>query len=134
MEDLSEQQASAEESHEEEKTENNSCISIYFQSKSHDMETAVRLQLLEQILEDHFYDELRNKEQCGYYVAATRRQTRGIYGFLFTIESAKFSPLELEQKIFNFVKLAQAKVRDVEVVKKFHDGLLARKKEGFKDI
>jgi len=51
--------------------------------------------LLEQILDDQFYDELRNKEQCGYYVAATRRQTRGIFGFLFTIESAKFNPVEL---------------------------------------
>ena len=86
------------------KSENNSCISIYYQSKEHDIHTAIGLQLLEQILDDKFYDELRNKEQCGYYVSASRRQTRGIYGFLFTIESAKFTPLELQDKIFAFVK------------------------------
>lgn len=73
MEDLSEPLEEAEGSQEEEKGENNSCISIYFQSKRHDLETAVSLQLMEQVLDDHFYDELRNKEQCGYYVAATRR-------------------------------------------------------------
>ena len=92
------------------------------------------LQLLEQVLDDHFYDELRNKEQCGYYVAATRRQTRGVFGFLFTIESAKFTPRELEAKIREFVIKAEAKVGDAEVVRRFHEGLIARKKEGFKDI
>ena len=65
--------------------------------------TGVALQLLEQILDEQFYDELRNKEQCGYYVAASRRQTRGVYGFLFTIESAIYDPLALEKKIFAFI-------------------------------
>ena len=47
---------------EEEKKENNSCISIYFQSKKHDPETAIDLQVMEQVIDDMFYDQLRNKE------------------------------------------------------------------------
>lgn len=93
------------------------------------------MQVLEQILDDQFYDELRNKEQCGYYVAATRRQTRGVFGFLFTIESAKFDPLTLQEKIYAFIKHIREKlVADPEQFNKFYEGLLARKKEGFKDI
>jgi len=68
-------------------------------------------------------------------VAATRRQTRGIYGFLFIIESAKFNPVELQTKIEAFIVGAYDKLKaQPEVINKFHMGLIARKKEGFKDI
>ena len=69
------------------------------------------MQVLEQILDDQFYDELRNKEQCGYYVSASRRQTRGIFGFLFTIESAKYNPNELQTKIQAFIDNARVKLQ-----------------------
>lgn len=86
-------------------------------------------------MDDWFYDELRNKEQCGYYVAVSRRHTRGVDGFLFTIESAKYDPLELQSRIETFIQKAFEKLsQGPEVIMKFYEGLVARKKEGFKDI
>jgi secreted Zn-dependent insulinase-like peptidase len=66
-------------------------------------------------------------------VSASRRHTRGIYGFLFTIESAKYNPNELQERIMKFVSEALARVQEKQV-EKFIEGLLTRKKEGFKDI
>ena len=68
-------------------------------------------------------------------MAASRRQTRGVFGFLFTIESAKYSPIDLENKIMTFIANARKRlIEEPEAINKFHEGLLARKKEGFKDI
>ncbi len=46
---------------------------------------------------------MRNKEQLGYYVSVSRRFTRGILGLLFTIESAKYDPLYLQERIMKFI-------------------------------
>ena len=68
-------------------------------------------------------------------MSASRRCTRGVYGMLFIIESAAFDPLHLQEKIFAFIKQAYEKIRDKDhIFKEFYDGLIARKKEGYKDI
>ncbi|CDW88765.1 a-pheromone processing metallopeptidase ste23 [Stylonychia lemnae] len=119
----------------EEKRENNSCIQVYFQSKSHDQFTGLALQLIESILEELFYDEMRNKEQLGYYVAVSRRQARGVFALLFTIESAEYDPLHLQEKIEKFIKEVISKIQEKEeIYREYYEGLIARKKEGYKDI
>ena len=77
----------------QEESENNSVISIYFQSGVvGDFIETLTLELIEAILEDEFFDSLRTKDQLGYYVACSQRSTRGVPGLLFTIESSKFTP------------------------------------------
>ena len=86
-------------------------------------------------MDEKFYDQLRNKEQLGYYVSASHRTTRGVNGVLFIIESAEYDPLYLEQRIQKFIKDTYEIVKsDENVYKEFYDGLLSRKKIGFKDI
>jgi nardilysin len=85
--------------------ENNSVISIYFQSALiGDFTETLTIELLESILEDEFFDSLRTKDQLGYYVACSQRSTRGVPGLLFTIESSKYTPNDCEEKIMAFIE------------------------------
>lgn len=78
---------------------------------------------------------MRNKQQLGYYVSASRRQTRGVLGFLYVIESAEYDPLDLQERIFKFVNSIISKMKDNEYLfKEYLEGLIARKREGFKDM
>lgn len=43
------------------------------------------LDLLETILYEKVFDDLRTKQQLGYYVGAAHRLTRSIHGFSFTV-------------------------------------------------
>lgn len=85
--------------------ENNSLISVYFQSEyPGNFEELNTIELLESLLEDEFFDVLRTKEQLGYYVSCSQRNTRGIPGLLFTIESSKYTLDVVEPKIFKFIE------------------------------
>ena len=54
-------QSNGSEGSEEGDSENNSCIAIYFQSAFTGLEELCILQILEAILEEEFFDELRTK-------------------------------------------------------------------------
>ena len=41
--------------------------------------------VLEALMEEKMYDELRNKEQLGYYVDCAMKRTAGVNGFCFII-------------------------------------------------
>ena len=69
----------------EDDDENNSCIIIYFQSSDQSAETRTILRLLEQDLDEDFFDQLRTKKQLGYYVSASTRNFRGVLGYRFLI-------------------------------------------------
>ena len=110
-------------------------ISIYFQSNVvGDFSETLVIELLESILEDEFFDSLRTKDQLGYYVACSQRNTRGVPGLLFTIESSKYTPNHCEEKIMAFIetfykeKLTEASYSD------FLKGLINRKSVPHKDI
>jgi secreted Zn-dependent insulinase-like peptidase len=76
---------------------------VYFQSLSHDFETSCAVSLLDRLLSDKMFDELRNKAQLGYYVACNKKDTRGVLGMEFIIQSAQFDPRYCEEKIFEFI-------------------------------
>ena len=59
--------------------------------------------LLESILEESCFDQLRNKEQLGYSVGVSKRLTRGIPGILFSVESAEYHPIHIQERIFLFI-------------------------------
>jgi len=49
------------------------------------------------------YDELRVKQQLGYYLGCAKKTTCGIYGISFVIQSPTHSPIDLEAKILLFL-------------------------------
>jgi len=49
------------------------------------------------------YDQLRNKEQLGYMVAAEKKVTNGVNGISMYIRSASYDPCYLEQRIYSFL-------------------------------
>jgi len=66
----------------EEREEDNSCVQVYFQVKDQSAQNAFHqrcyLMVLEAVLEEKLFDQLRTKEQLGYYVSAYRTDTRGV--------------------------------------------------------
>ena len=89
--------------------------------------------VLEALMEEKMYDELRNKEQLGYYVDCAMKRTAGVNGFCFIIQSAEYSPVQLEERISKFVKEFFEKGLTEAVFDEFKKGLIGRKKAGFKD-
>jgi secreted Zn-dependent insulinase-like peptidase len=90
--------------------------------------------LIESLLEDEFFDVLRTKEQLGYYVSCSQRNTRGIPGLLFTIESSKYTLDVVEPKIFKFIEDYFYEKLTEKVYQDYLKGLINRKSEPFKDL
>lgn len=83
--------------------EENSVIEMYFQIEQDCGQQSVRARaiydLIEAIISEPCFNELRTKEQLGYSVGCSARMTYRILGFCFRILSAKFTPLYLKQRI-----------------------------------
>ena len=92
------------------------------------------LDLLQSIMYEKMYDELRTKQQLGYYVDCTKKKTVGVYGISFIIQSAKHSPVFLETKILEFIDNFYHDMLTEESFENFKKGLLNRKKAGFNGI
>ena len=86
------------------------------------------------MLEDEFFDSLRTKDQLGYYVSASQRNSRGIPGLLFIVESSKYQPEFIQQKIYAFIQNYFDNVLSEELYDKFLKGLINKKQEPFRDI
>jgi len=80
------------------------------------------------------FDTLRNKEQLGYYVSCSMRNSRGVLGFMFLIQSAAHDPVYLEKRIHGFIDEFYTSGLTESAVNEFKTGLIARKKAGFRDL
>lgn len=96
----------------EEKEDSNSCIHFYLQGKDNNMHEKLCFQLIESVFDEEMYDQLRNKEQLGYMVAAVRRQTNGVPGLSLYIRSAEHNPCYLEERINAFLKQIEQRFKD----------------------
>jgi secreted Zn-dependent insulinase-like peptidase len=115
--------------------ENNSLISIYYQSEHPgNFEELNTIELIESLLEDEFFDSLRTKDQLGYYVSCSQRNTRGLPGLLFTIESSKYTLDVVEPKIYKFIKDFFEEKLNEKLYSDYLKGLINRKTEPFKEI
>lgn len=47
----------------------------------HDFRTECLIDLLDALLCEKMFDQLRNKEQFGYFVSCSSRNTQGVLGF-----------------------------------------------------
>ena len=92
------------------------------------------LNVIESILEEEFFDALRTKQQLGYFVSASSRNTRGLPGILFTIESSTHTPKDLQDRIETFIKDFYENTLTEEIYDKYLAGLIIKKSLPFKDI
>jgi nardilysin len=69
-------------------SEEENCVAeVYCMAGRNSVALRAALDLLEQILAEPFYDNLRTKEQLGYSVHCSTRLTHGILGFAFVVNS-----------------------------------------------
>jgi len=62
---------------------------VYCQVGPNSVAQRARLDMVEQVFSEPFYDTLRTKEQLGYSVHCSTRLTHGILGFAFVVISGK---------------------------------------------
>lgn len=81
----------------------NHCIEYYLQvGDKGDREVRSKTQLLDQMLHEPVFDQLRTKEQLGYLVHSGTRPGRTTYGFRFIIQSERTCEY-LESRIDSFL-------------------------------
>ena len=77
--------------------EDNCGVEIYFQCcHGHESKDLATIDLLEQIISEPAYNQLRTKEQLGYTVYSGMRLTHSVLGFCFGVVSSKMSSEEVE--------------------------------------
>lgn len=92
------------------------------------------LGLLENWIYEDFFDQLRTKQQLGYFVGCRGRCTHGIHGFTFAVESSNYDCCYVETKIFEFLETYINTGFTEEKYSNFLQGLITQKSEPFKDI
>ena len=87
------------------KNDNNDAIGIYYQvfNQDYDYTKASKLFLLESIIREPFFDQLRTKEQLGYLVNSSSYNILDSYGLIFLIQS----PVKDSQYLSDRIKLFQ---------------------------
>ena len=110
-------------------------MELYFQPK---WQTANRtfyfrcvLELLQAVLDDEMFKQLRTVEQLGYYVACQRRSTGGVAGISFTVQSAVHDPIYCQGKIIEFLDEFYFDRFNEEMFNKYKAGVIARKTRGY---
>lgn len=89
---------------------------MYFQLEKDLGKESLRLRgiidLFEQMVHEPCFNQLRTKEQLGYRVDCGVRVTYKVLGFCFRVQSAKYNPVFVEQRINAFItSLSQILVR-----------------------
>ncbi|CAJ1351587.1 unnamed protein product, partial [Effrenium voratum] len=93
-------------------TQTNSAVEIYFQLPGRDswdfqqdrVRTRMLLELLEDMMYENVYDELRTKQQLGYSVGCNMRDSFGVLGFSIYVLSAVQRPPVLLERVDAFLK------------------------------
>ncbi|CAL8470131.1 g9673 [Coccomyxa elongata] len=92
-----------------------SVAEVYCMAGPNETRMRAKLDLLEQLLSEPFYDQLRTKEQLGYSVHASTRLTHGILGFDFVVVSATHGPQHLDERIEAFLTAFAARLETMSV-------------------
>ncbi|KAL3700566.1 hypothetical protein R1sor_018588 [Riccia sorocarpa] len=117
------------------KSEDNSVVEMYFQVGQDLGEPSVRTKALIDIFEEIIYEpcfnQLRTKEQLGYRVDCGVRVTHRILGFCFRVQSAKYSPPHLQERINAFIATIHHVLADMsdEEFSNYKEALIADKLE-----
>ena len=92
-------------------------INSYFQVSFDNLEDASKLQLINQLLSESFFDILRTKEQLGYVVYNKFNQASGVCGLCFVIQS-EYSTSYLDDRIEAFIAWAEVSFKIYKLVYK----------------
>ncbi|MGK5092010.1 insulinase family protein [Deltaproteobacteria bacterium TL4] len=78
---------------------NNSALVVQFQVGQTNPELQGALLVISKMLQPLFYTEMRTQQQLGYLLDAGMTQEEKTLGLLFLIQSGKYSPGELQQRV-----------------------------------
>lgn len=81
-------------------------IEVYYQCGKQNIRDNALVELFCQVINESSFNVLRTKEQLGYIVASGVRTFGGVQGVRLIIQSDK-SPIYLDERIENFIKLTQ---------------------------
>ncbi|XP_049824034.1 nardilysin isoform X2 [Aethina tumida] len=86
--------------------DSNSIITNYYQIGEMTLRTNVILELIMLFIEEPLFDELRTKQQLGYHVTASLRDTFGIlaYTIMINTQATKYTTQHIDSRIESFVK------------------------------
>ncbi|KAL2925501.1 Nardilysin-like [Bienertia sinuspersici] len=89
------------------KLEVNSVIELYYQIEQENVDDSLRQKgfsdLFDEVVQEPFFNQLRTKEQLGYVVECSPRMTYRVFGFCFCIQSSKYNPVYLQERIDEFI-------------------------------
>ena len=95
--------------------ETNCALELYWQLGPDEPEESARLSLLEHLMWEPLFNQLRTKQQLGYSVGCSARNTAGVLGFMIGVVSARFEPATVEERVGAFVKswIGGARLREI---------------------
>ena len=81
----------------------NTSVEHYYQIGPDNLEDAAMVDLIVQLMDEPFYDQVRTKEQFGYSVSCSEKWTGGVIGLSLKIVSAVKTAKECSDRIDKFV-------------------------------
>ncbi|KAL4558442.1 hypothetical protein LXL04_036642 [Taraxacum kok-saghyz] len=114
------------------KLDTNSVIELYYQIEpevaSNLPKSKALIDLLDEIVEEPLFNQLRTKEQLGYVVDCSPRVTYRILGFCFRVQSSEYTPIFLQSRIDTFINQLQQLLSELddESFENFKSGLIAK--------
>ncbi|KAJ9145759.1 hypothetical protein P3X46_028104 [Hevea brasiliensis] len=114
------------------KSETNSVVELYFQIEPETGSKSIALKtladLFDEIVEEPLFNQLRTKEQLGYVVECSPRVTYCIYGFCFCVQSSKYNPIYLQERIDNFMNGLEELLEGLDEAsfENYRSGLMAK--------
>jgi len=91
----------------------------------------ISLLIIETFIKEHFYAQLRSKEQTGYivksYIQMFKNIKGNIMGLSFIIQSPKYNPTDLKKRINKFVKSMFGELKNINQGEVTHFKTIIRK-------
>lgn len=81
----------------------NCCVELYLQWAQRDLQRRAAVQLLSDLMFEPLFDELRTKQQLGYSVHNTFRESVHVLGFSIVVQSSNTPPAEIMKRIEIFL-------------------------------
>jgi len=91
---------------------NDRAAELYIQALAPYMDDAAHMQLLTQILEPRFFNQLRTEKQLGYVVSAFPMPIRNVEGSFFVVQSPTVNATILVDEINNFLSATGATITE----------------------
>ncbi|XP_018577073.1 nardilysin [Anoplophora glabripennis] len=97
------------------KNDANSIITNYYQSGPFSIRNSVIIEIIMLIIEEPLFDILRTKEQLGYSVYCSIRDTFGVLGYTITVnaQATKFTTSYVDERIEAFLKHTKKLLSDI---------------------